>query len=887
REIRRQAEVAGCVDSHSVGVSTVERAAGSDGTKNVKGTEPRISANDPVLHLDFSGFNKGQTEPMVISSLNSTSNTNKDDRTILNSNNLITETVARHDPVASAPISSSMMGTNSNREVSAAPNKEPEKSDHRPAVRQAGAGGIEKHRPSKGPPQCHRCQSFGHIDKACNMPPRCVKCGNNHLTSECKKEAAEAAMCANCKGDHPASYRGCPSYLKLKERLRELKEKALQKSQRNVGNDNLKTPSKATANTTTPKRVLQSKATGNSYADIAKGIGRENDQVKCTHESVTPSSLEIADIIDNGIERNDNEDWRNIMSYDVFRDDDTKPIRGTAVIVAKEFNAKKISLPSFNKISATGAVINGPNGPLNLISIKNINDIDSAMSKFTNLVGLAYLRGSRAKRRVPPGRVRLPFYILDLIKKRNRARKDLQKINSTFNIAKYKTLRALVQKEVRRFKNAQITKVIDISKCNEDKNELWKNISRITGKKSANASNLVINNHTLVNDKDKSEAFCEFLANQYIPFENNNDRLSDLVVGEVAGLSLAPTPRPCRGQALEKGSSGAVTQPAPAPSAGSFNQPLPSLPVLVSHVPQNSERVTTCRSALAEQALSTGSGGIPTNCSPPRDIEQNVRGVGKTASSIPISNAVVNRETVEAAENDGWTTVKQRRGGREGAATASPTTEDTIPRQNRFDLIADNELIEIDSPNGPPTAENTAIKNRFSKIPPIYIDKVKNWMQVFKKMREVCSFPPVARVAGRRTVVRCQTIADFFLVKSLLAEANEDFFTYRLASEKKKLYVIRDLPFGINTDDIRESLEDQGIMTTRVVQMQTTKPILSQLKEGIKSVPARLLPLFLIELHDATPSVELLALKYVCGLKIRIEKHRPPKGPPLSVVRAH
>ncbi|KAG8239977.1 hypothetical protein J437_LFUL019348 [Ladona fulva] len=208
------------------------------------------------------------------------------------------------------------------------------------------------------------------------MPPRCVKCGNNHLTSECKKEAAEAAMCANCKGDHPASYRGCPSYLKLKERLRELKEKAQRKSQRNDGNNNLKTPTRVTANTTTPNRVAQSKVTGNSYADIAKGIGSGNDSVKCIRESVTPSSLELADIIDNRNERNDGEDWRSIMmalvcethltpskeflvpGYDVFRDDDTKPIRGTAVIVTKEFNAKKISLPSFNKISATGAVIN-------------------------------------------------------------------------------------------------------------------------------------------------------------------------------------------------------------------------------------------------------------------------------------------------------------------------------------------------------------------------------------------------------------------------------------------------------------------------------------------------------------------------------------------------
>ncbi|KAG8239786.1 hypothetical protein J437_LFUL019428 [Ladona fulva] len=105
---------------------------------------------------------------------------------------------------------------------------------------------IEKHRPPKGPPQCHRCQLFGHTDKACHMPPRYVKCGENHLTASCTKKAGEAAVCANCKGNHPASYRGCPSYEKLKVRLQELKEKSQKKLQKNkvksIPQDIIETP---------------------------------------------------------------------------------------------------------------------------------------------------------------------------------------------------------------------------------------------------------------------------------------------------------------------------------------------------------------------------------------------------------------------------------------------------------------------------------------------------------------------------------------------------------------------------------------------------------------------------------------------------------------------
>lgn len=37
--------------------------------------------------------------------------------------------------------------------------------------------------------QCHRCQRFGHSQRHCNLPPKCVKCAENHLTSDCTTPA--------------------------------------------------------------------------------------------------------------------------------------------------------------------------------------------------------------------------------------------------------------------------------------------------------------------------------------------------------------------------------------------------------------------------------------------------------------------------------------------------------------------------------------------------------------------------------------------------------------------------------------------------------------------------------------------------------------------------
>lgn len=61
-------------------------------------------------------------------------------------------------------------------------------------------------------PQCHRCQSFGHTKNYCLRPYVCVKCAGSHPSTECKKNKEDEAKCANCKGGHAASYRGCTAY---------------------------------------------------------------------------------------------------------------------------------------------------------------------------------------------------------------------------------------------------------------------------------------------------------------------------------------------------------------------------------------------------------------------------------------------------------------------------------------------------------------------------------------------------------------------------------------------------------------------------------------------------------------------------------------------------
>jgi hypothetical protein len=85
---------------------------------------------------------------------------------------------------------------------------------------------LEPFKPTPGPPQCKKCQRFGHTFKTCGMPARCVRCGEAHSHTQCEVAKPAPATCANCNGDHPANFRGCPAYKTYAERLRGARRQA-------------------------------------------------------------------------------------------------------------------------------------------------------------------------------------------------------------------------------------------------------------------------------------------------------------------------------------------------------------------------------------------------------------------------------------------------------------------------------------------------------------------------------------------------------------------------------------------------------------------------------------------------------------------------------------
>ncbi|CAG4991235.1 unnamed protein product [Parnassius apollo] len=140
--------------------------------------------------------------------------------------------------------------------------------------------------------QCKRCQRFGHCKNQCFRPFRCVKCVKDHPTSTCTKTSELEAVCANCQGKHPASYKGCIKYKQYKEKILSLKP-AQQPKQTHV--------------TTHPKQSItendkSTHHTGFSYASVLKNK-RDNSFTQSRVPILDASQQNITSLLDTMFER--------------------------------------------------------------------------------------------------------------------------------------------------------------------------------------------------------------------------------------------------------------------------------------------------------------------------------------------------------------------------------------------------------------------------------------------------------------------------------------------------------------------------------------------------------------------------------------------------------
>jgi hypothetical protein len=77
---------------------------------------------------------------------------------------------------------------------------------------------VETNVAPTGPVQCKQCQRFGDTQRNCGYSPRCLACGNTHLSGECSTPKQQL-KCCSCGGNHTANTGAAASGNRQKRRL--------------------------------------------------------------------------------------------------------------------------------------------------------------------------------------------------------------------------------------------------------------------------------------------------------------------------------------------------------------------------------------------------------------------------------------------------------------------------------------------------------------------------------------------------------------------------------------------------------------------------------------------------------------------------------------------
>lgn len=144
-------------------------------------------------------------------------------------------------------------------------------------------------------PQCKRCQGFNHTKRYCQKEARCVKCAGKHDTENCEKPKTIVPKCINCKGNHPASYRGCEvakELQKMRNKTRLMKE----------GTRKIQDNEEPLGTRTRDHQLLQPQYQNQTFQRLQQarvqqpfqGMNRQNMQPKTFAEALSPNNAQNA-----------------------------------------------------------------------------------------------------------------------------------------------------------------------------------------------------------------------------------------------------------------------------------------------------------------------------------------------------------------------------------------------------------------------------------------------------------------------------------------------------------------------------------------------------------------------------------------------------------------
>ncbi|KAG8236092.1 hypothetical protein J437_LFUL016143 [Ladona fulva] len=261
----------------------------------------------------------------------------------------------------------------------------------------------------------------------------------------------------------------------------------------------------------------------------------------------------------------------------------------------------------------------------------------------------------------------------------------------------------------------------------------------------------------------------------------------------------------------------------------------------------------------------------------PISTDVNSASGGTNAEFSRNANEITSQK--RAPEDDGFTVVQHNR--KRPHPTPQFPSPPPIRTKNRFDPIQNSYL-----PDSTPSTTTTSLPKAPAptkiKIPSIKIKHTSTWPQLLAQLKRNLTFPPTSQMAGASLILlQCHTVDDFLKCKGLLSSENIEYYTYQIPTMRSQHYVIRDLPASTEIAAIKEDLVEQGFTIQDVQQIFTTKPLQPQPTSPKTDQPPtkRPCPLFKISFPHSTQKEDILNIKTVLGLKIRISDYITPKLP--------
>ena len=137
--------------------------------------------------------------------------------------------------------------------------------------------------------QCMNCQAYGHAASQCGRAYKCVKCLDTHEVGKCSRTSRDqegTPKCVNCKGDHAANSRLCPSFKTYNDRIQANRTNRVNASKFVSNNTFSSTAGKASLSQSAPisQRIVRNQM---SYSDVVSsnlnGSSQDNPLEKLIH----------------------------------------------------------------------------------------------------------------------------------------------------------------------------------------------------------------------------------------------------------------------------------------------------------------------------------------------------------------------------------------------------------------------------------------------------------------------------------------------------------------------------------------------------------------------------------------------------------------------------